>query len=72
MTSEAVGDEAQANSLAIGTGGLVSAPALVGNTQQMIKQVSAEPQHIAIQNRKPSLPTADQIRKQQRDLPLAT
>jgi hypothetical protein len=51
---------------------LVSAPALVGNTQQVIKQVSAEPRHIAIQNRKPSLPTADQIREQQGDLPLAT
>jgi hypothetical protein len=72
VSSEAVGDEAQANSLAIGAGTSVSAPALVGNTQQVIKQVSAEPQHIAIQNRKPSLPTADQIRKQQRDLPPAT
>jgi len=68
VTSEAVGDD----SLAIGTGGSVSAPALVGNTQQVIKQVSAEPQHVAIRNRKPSMPTADQIRKQQRDLPPAT
>jgi len=70
--SEATGAGAQANSLAIGAGASLTNSPIIGgsnNVQQVTITNNISGEKVPISQRKPSLPTANEIRQQQYALP---